>query len=161
MRVLVTLFLLATGHGMTTAQSPPAAPDGAATSAAPSPDSAAVVATVDAFHTALAEGDTATVRRLLARDVLVLESGGLEDRAEYFSHHLPADMAFAAAVPDERDVARVEVNGDAAWVVATSQRRGTFRDREVNSRGAELVILRRGPEGWRITAIHWSSRSQR
>ena len=80
----------------------------AAALAAPAPghaqtaDSVAVLAAVDAYHTALESGDTAAVRSLLTDDAIIQEGGGIETRAEYVSHHLPADMAFAAAVPGER-----------------------------------------------------------
>lgn len=124
------------------------------------PDSAAVVAVVDAFHTALEEADTAAVRRLLAENVIVQEGGGVETRAEYFSHHLPADMAFAGAVSGERNPVAVEVQGDVAWVASTAHRAGTFRGREIDLQGAELMVLTRTPDGWRIAAIHWSSRSR-
>lgn len=123
------------------------------------PDSAAVAAAVDGFHTALEEGDTAAVGRLLAEDVVVQEGGVVEDRAEYFSHHLSADMAFAGAVRAERQIVALEVRGDVAWIASTSRRTGTFRDRELDLQGAELMVLVRSPDGWRISAIHWSSRS--
>ncbi len=123
-------------------------------------DSDAVVAAVDAYHAALESGDTAAVRTLLAEGATVQEGGGFETRAEYFSHHLPADMAFAAAVPGERTVERVAVHGDVAWVASSSERTGTYRDRAIDIRGAELMVLTRTVDGWRIAAIHWSSRSR-
>lgn len=124
------------------------------------PDSAAVVAVVESLHRALATGDTATVRTLLAENAIVEEGGGLETRSEYFGHHLSADMEFAAGVESERHVARVAIHGDVAWVASTSRRTGTFRGREIDMDGAELMVLRRTPAGWRIAAIHWSSRSR-
>lgn len=124
-------------------------------------DSAEVAGVVDRFHAALASADTATVLRLLAPDVVVQESGGVENLSEYRSHHLPADMAFAQAVKRERSPIRVKVSGDMAWATSTSTTVGEFRGRAVNSQGAELMVLRRGAEGWRIVAIHWSSRTRR
>jgi ketosteroid isomerase-like protein len=124
-------------------------------------DSSSVVSTVRAFHTALQEGDTASVRELLASDARVAESGGLETREEYLSHHLPGDMAYAAAVNRELGLIDVTVAGDVAWTVSTSRTTGTFRDRPVNSAGAELMVLSRDSERWRIRAIHWSSRQAR
>jgi ketosteroid isomerase-like protein len=121
-------------------------------------DSAEVVAAVDAFHRALAESDSAEVRRLLTADVLILEGGIVEDREEYLGHHLGADMAFAAAVPGNRELLRVEVHDSAAWVATRGRRQGTFRGREIDSQGAELVVLRRTASGWRIASVHWSSR---
>jgi hypothetical protein len=57
--------------------------------------------------------------------------------------------------------AGVMVAGDVAWATSTSVARGEFRGRPINSAGVELMVLRRTPEGWRIAAIHWSSRALR
>ncbi len=124
-------------------------------------DSASARAAVERFHAALAAGDSASALALLAPDVIILESGGVETRDEYRSHHLPGDMAFARAVKGERKVTRVVVRGDVAWVSGTSVTQGEYRGRQINSAGAELVVLTRSPEGWRIAAIHWSSRARR
>lgn len=124
-------------------------------------DSAAVAAAVHAFHAALRAGDADAVREILSDDVQVAESGGVEAREEYLSHHLPADMAFAAAVAREPGPVHVTVVGDVAWAMSTSRTRGTFRDRSIDSAGAELMILSREGEAWRIRAIHWSSRQVR
>ena len=121
-------------------------------------DSAAAVETVHRFHTLLASGDSAAAVQLLAPDLVVLESGSVETRVEYLGHHLGADMQFARTVPSERRVVAVHQDGDVVWVAGTSTSRGEFRDRKVDSRGAELVVLTRSGSGWVIRAIHWSSR---
>ena len=126
-----------------------------------SADSAAVAAVVDRFHRALATGDSATAMSLLAPGAVVLESGGLESRDEYRAHHLPADIAFARAIASQRAPLNVHVRGDVAWAYSTSTTQGTYRDRSINSAGAELMVLERRADGWRITAIHWSSRTRR
>jgi uncharacterized protein (TIGR02246 family) len=128
---------------------------------AQAPDSAAVAAAVSAYHAALQAGDSAAALDLLAADVLVVESGGVESREQYRAHHLPADMNYAKALPSARESVRVVVHGDVAWAVGTSRTSGTYRDREVNSAGAELMVLTREAAGWRIRAIHWSSRAIR
>ena len=130
-------------------------------SAPANPDSAAVIEVVDRYHAALARGDSATALQLLASDAVILESGGAESRDEYRAHHLPADIAFAAAVRAQRTVTRVVVRGDMAWVASTSTSQGEFRGRTINSAGAELMVLSRTGDGWRISAIHWSSRARR
>lgn len=89
------------------------------------------------------------------------ESGGLETREQYLSHHLPGDMAFAAAVTRTPTLTQVVVEGEVAWVTSTTRTEGTFRDREINTHGAELMVLSRHESGWRIRAIHWSSRQAR
>ena len=124
-------------------------------------DSAEVAATVARFHQALETGDSAAVLALLAPDAVILESGGVEDVAEYRGHHLPADIEFARAVQSTRTPVQVRVQGDVAWASATSVAQGQFRGRAVNAAGAELIVLARTPDGWRITAIHWSSRTRR
>ena len=124
-------------------------------------DSAAVVAVVERYHDALARGDSAIALSLLAPDAVILESGGFETRAEYRSNHLPGDIAFARAVRRERGPIRVTIQGNVAWVSSTSTSRGEYRGRTVNSAGAELMVLSRESDGWRIRAIHWSSRALR
>ena len=125
-------------------------------------DSAAVAAVVHRYDAALASGDSATALALLAPDAVILESGGVESRAEYRSHHLPADMAYARAVKSVSSPVLVVIEGNAAWASSTSVSQGEYRGKAVNSAGSELMVLTRGADGgWRIRAIHWSSRARR
>ncbi len=124
-------------------------------------DSAAVAAVVERYHRALAGGDSAAALALLAPDAVIVESGGVETREEYRAHHLPADIQFARAVRSERGPARVVIVGDVAWVSSTSTTQGTYRERPIDSAGAELMVLTRESGGWTIRAIHWSSRTRR
>ena len=116
-----------------------------------------VRATVDGFHDALSRGDGPAAMKFLAPDAVIMEGGGIETRAEYESHHLAADMEFAKAIPSTRSNVSVQINGDTAWLMSASRSEGTFKDKPVNSRGAELMVLAKTPEGWKIRAIHWSS----
>ncbi|MDQ3223413.1 MAG: nuclear transport factor 2 family protein [Gemmatimonadota bacterium] len=122
-------------------------------------DSTAVVGVVERYHQALAEGDSAAALALLAPSAIIIESGSVESLREYRSHHLLADIAFARAVKGKRSPVRVSVRGDVAWTAATNTTQGIFRGKTVNSAGAELMVLTRGVDGWRISAIHWSSRA--
>jgi len=124
-------------------------------------DSAAVAATVASYHRALATGDSATALSLLADDAVILESGGIETRAEYRSHHLSSDIEFARSLKPVEAALNVTVRGDVAWTTSTSVAQGQFRGRAVNSSGAELMVLTRVAGSWKIAAIHWSSRNRR
>ena len=124
-------------------------------------DSVAVRMTVAAYHAALQAGDSASALSLLAPDVVVLESGGIETFSEYRTNHLSADMAFAQATRAVRTPGPVRVEGSVAWASATSETRGEWNGNPVASAGAELMVLRRTAQGWRIVAIHWSSRRLR
>ena len=128
---------------------------------AQSRDSAAVAAAVTSFHAALAAGDSSAALALLSPDVRVLEAGGVETLEHYRADHLQADIAYARAVPSRRGAIEVRIVGDVAWSVSTSESQGTYRDRAINSAGAELMVLTRTAAGWRISAIHWSSRTRR
>ena len=129
-------------------------------SASPS-DSSDAAGVVHAYHRALSTGDSSAALALLAADAVILESGGVETRDEYRAHHLPGDIQFAQAVPGQRADVRVTIRGDVAWAWSTSITQGEYRGRTINSAGAELMVLTRTPQGWRITAIHWSSRTRR
>jgi len=120
-------------------------------------DSIAIVAVADRFHRAVKTGDTLAVTQLLANDLQVLEGGDVENRDHYISHHLPADIEFARATTSTRTISSLRREGKVAWLVSTSATRGTFRGREINSVGAEMMILTRTKNDWRIRAVQWSS----
>jgi ketosteroid isomerase-like protein len=124
-------------------------------------DSAAVAAVVSKYHDALAAGDSVAALALLADDAVILETGGVETRAEYRSHHLPGDINFAKAIRSQRGPVHVRIRGDVAWSTGTSTTQGEMNGRTINSTGAELMVLVRTAQGWKISAIHWSSRQRR
>ena len=121
-------------------------------------DAATPVGTVMAFHAALASGDTDAALTHLAEDVVIFESGGVENsRGEYASHHLEADAAFSAAVPRTLVSQTHGMQGDMAWVISVETVSGTYRTRAINSRSVETMMLRQVNGQWRIVHIHWSS----
>lgn len=121
--------------------------------------SAVVIRTVERFHHALSSGDSAAVLDLLAPGARIVEGGGVETREEYASHHLGADMDFLEGLEVEETRIQAWVEGDVAWAVTATDLSERVRDRDVSLRTAELAVLARYPEGWRIVAVHWSSRS--
>lgn len=122
-------------------------------------DSAAVASAINSFHEALSAGDSTRALGMLASDVTILESGGTETRADYRSHHLGGDIAFAKAVKSESGPLKVTIDGNTAWTTGTSLTKGEFNGRPINSAGAESTVLTRTKTGWKIRSIHWSSRA--
>jgi ketosteroid isomerase-like protein len=147
----------AMGHDMPA----PSAPAPAHVHPAASGDSAAVAKVVNDYHAALSSGDSLKAISLLTPDAVILESGGIETVAEYRSHHLASDIAFAKAVKSERSPVIVRVAGNTAWTSSTSVTQGTFNGRAVNTSGAESMVLVKDGGTWRIRSIHWSSRNRR
>jgi ketosteroid isomerase-like protein len=74
---------------------------------------------------------------------------------------LSEDIKFARAVQSKESVLRVSVSGSVAWVASASVSEGTFAGRRINSAGAELMVLHHTELGWKIAAIHWSSRARK
>ncbi|TGY88203.1 DUF2231 domain-containing protein [Marinicauda algicola] len=110
------------------------------------------------FHAALASQDEAQVRRLLADDVLILESGGAErSLAQYASHHMMSDMAFLSSVSSETLSQTAEIFGDTAWVATETALRGRFNDREIAVKSQESLVMRREDDRWIIEHVHWSN----
>ncbi len=146
-RMLIALFIatLAANTGVAGQQSP----------------EGQVAAVVGAFHEALAAGDSATALSHLTDDVAIIEGGGIEDKQQYRSGHISGDMRFAQAVAAERGDIEVSILGDVAWAHSISVREGRVGDRDINSQSAELAVLVREGQSWKITAIHWSSRQRR
>jgi ketosteroid isomerase-like protein len=118
----------------------------------------AASATVDMFHAALQRGDTKGALTLLAPDALIYEGGNAErSRSEYAAHHLGADAEFARAVRHQVTRRAGGGSGQLAWVSTEGTSEGRFRNKAVNSRTTETMLLRRTGSSWRIVHIHWSS----
>ncbi len=113
---------------------------------------------VDAFAAALRAGDEAAIRSLIAADVVIAEGGGAERSIdEYAGHHMPADMAFTAAIETTMKNRDIIADGNLATVITESQLHGSFRGENVHSRMMETMVLKRTDDRWRIAHIHWSS----
>ena len=123
-------------------------------------EEAAVRAVVSRFHTAVSSGDAAGAMAVVGADAVFLEAGGVETRAQYEKDHLPADIEFEKDVPMKRGALRVVVSGDAAWTTCTTELKGTFQGRTVDSIGTEMMVLSRTAGGWQIRAVSWSSRAR-
>ena len=114
----------------------------------------------ESFHASMAREDREAVLASLAADVVIFEGGGAElSRSEYALHHLAGDLEFVGSTNRTVVDQRAAVDGDVAWVLTRSETKGSFRDRDIDSRGTETMVLKRGSEGWQIVHIHWSSRT--
>lgn len=115
-------------------------------------------AAVEAYGAALRAGDEAALRALLAPDVIIAEGGGAERSLdEYAGHHMPADMAFTAAVDFSLKKRDVIAGGDLAVVISESEIHGNYKGEMIHSRVMETTVLRPIDGRWRIAHIHWSS----
>ncbi len=157
MRYLIRCISFYTFAGGMVLASPRAAIAQTGSALRPVSDSASIVETAARFHLALRNGDSATAKSLLAADMIVLESGEIQNRADYIQHHLPADIEAAQSITSTRKLFSVTRQLDIAWVVSSSTSTGTFHGRAINSVGAELMILSKSGRQWRIRAVHWSS----
>ncbi len=113
---------------------------------------------VDAFAGALRAGDEAAVRNFLVPNVVIAEGGGAERSVdEYAGHHMPADMAFTAAVDWSQKNRDSIVESEMATIITESQIHGSFNEKTIHSRMMETMVLVNSDGKWRITHIHWSS----
>lgn len=113
---------------------------------------------VDAFATALLQGDKQTLERLILPNVIIAEGGGTERSfAEYASHHMSADMAFLRATSTRLLKRDSIAGGDLTTVISENEISGTYKNEAVHSRMVETMVLRKTLGGWRIAHIHWSS----
>jgi len=111
------------------------------------------------FAADLASGKVADIRELLAPDVLIYESGGVESSLdEYASHHLPADIKFMSGMQREVISQNTFDFGDAAVVSTLARLSGVYNCKPVDSKSTETLVMRRVSGDWKIVHIHWSSR---
>lgn len=113
---------------------------------------------VNEFWSALRTGDSTTVVRLLHPEARIFEGGHAETIEEYRNGHLRSDIAFAQAVRSETTWDEVFPGETVAVYMSERRASGEYRGREIDSRGAETIVLARTAEGWRLRHIHWSSR---
>lgn len=145
---------LAMAHENTPQAAPAASPHAqTAAPAATTPET-----TVDAFAQALRRGDTATLRTLLASDVLILEGGGAERSAEeYLGGHAVSDAAFLKDAHIQQTARTTQTEGDLAWVATESELHVERDGQPVTLSSAETMLLQKIDGAWRIVHIHWSS----
>lgn len=131
-----------------------------ATSSLPAGTEAAA-AVVDDFQKLLARGKTREASALLDPNVLIFEGGGAErSRAEYASHHLKSDAEFLKNANVAVLSRTGSVAGDLAWIATESQLE-TAGAKPLDFRTTETMVLKRTPDGWRVTHIHWSSKAKK
>jgi ketosteroid isomerase-like protein len=121
-------------------------------------DEEAIRAVVDGFHAALAAGDSVAALGNLHPDLVVYESGHAETLGQYRSGHLMSDIEFNRAVVFHTTRDAIVRGLQLSVYLREYRMTGTFRDREIDARGVETMVLTPTPEGWRIRHIHWSSR---
>lgn len=122
-------------------------------------DSAAVVQVLERFREAIINNNREKASDLLTEDARILESGGIETKEEYLSHHFHSDGKFLSAMEREVQSQKVETNESTAWVSTASRMHGTYDDGDISINSAELAVLVKTEQGWKISSVHWSSRS--
>jgi len=114
---------------------------------------------VNAYHAAVASGDTAKALSLLSPAVQIFESGYAEQsKEEYAGHHLPADVAFAKTTSRKIVKGSERIAGDLGVVIQQTDTQGTHKGAPVHLLGTETAVLEKQGDGWVITHFHWSSR---
>jgi hypothetical protein len=115
--------------------------------------------TLEAFHAALASGDQAKASAMLAPDITIYESGYVErSRAEYASHHLPGDIAFAKT--SKRTVLKhsERIEGNLAFIWEETETQAKIKNKTFRTFGTESALLQKTGDVWTIVHVHWSSR---
>jgi hypothetical protein len=115
--------------------------------------------TVEAFHVALASGNTKAATELLSPEVLIYESGFVErSRAEYASHHLAGDIAFLKTANRKVLQEGQRTEGNTAIVWQETETTGSSKGKEIHLLGTETAVLEKKADNWTILHVHWSSR---
>ncbi len=120
------------------------------------------VAAVERFSNALSAGQLDKAGAELDAKVLILESGGAEhSAAEYLSGHAKGDAAFLKTVHVQLMRRKAQASGDMAWVGSESELHVMKDGKMTTILSTETMVLKRTDKGWKITHIHWSSRTKK
>ena len=120
----------------------------------------AAEAVASAFHTALHSGDRTRVLELLAPDVAISEGGETQDRATYAAGHLDEDIAFLKNATVHPQFTGSMPMGTTAMVASRSEIHATSKGKPLTLLSTEILTLKNGAQGWRITRIEWTSERQ-
>lgn len=172
LRVCFASLALATSIGLSAtaaAQTPAARPATAAPSAAArpagpsisiSPEATEAVRVVDSFSSAMTANNLAGAGTFLDPGAVIVANGVAHgSRDEYLNTTGKARAAFLGKA--QAQLVRRQARGgpNFVWVVSSS----TYKASEAGKPPAsmlstETMLLRKGPQGWKIIHIHWSSR---
>lgn len=134
--------------------------------AAPAPGSAddtvAIKAVLAAYKTALERRDLTGVDALFATRNEVVESGKVEGSyTDYVAHHIGPELGHIQRFTFEDYAVTVEQAGDIAWATETYRYTIVLPDRAepIMRQGVATTVLERQEGGWKIRAMHSSSRA--
>lgn len=110
------------------------------------------------FHQSLKQGDQKQVLTWLLDDALIYESGFAENKTEYASHHLAADIEFAKATQSTIKKSAIHCSDTQCVVTRESEITGEFKSKPVHSLTLETAVLVLHDGQWKIKHVHWSTR---
>lgn len=116
-----------------------------------------VLRTLQEFETAIVESDSVKAAYLLHDDVLILE-GRVETKEQYLSGHFFSDGRFLSSMNRDLISQDVTVHGETAWITSITRFQGTFRDQAYDLNSMQLMVFQHTDDGWKVAAVHWSSR---
>jgi hypothetical protein len=119
------------------------------------------VAAVDRFSRALIAGQLDKASAELDAKVLILESGSAEHSAEeYLAGHAKDDAAFLKGMHVQLVRRTAQASSDMAWVASESEMHNMKDGKMQVILSTETMVLQRMDNLWKITHIHWSSRTK-
>ena len=114
-------------------------------------------AAIEKYDRAVGAKDVATVRTLLAPDVLLYEhsvrNAGIED---VFENHLKPEIVEFEDMKMEFNDVRLDSSTDFGVLTRQYSLKGKLRGREINAKGNETLVWKRAGTEWKIVHIHYS-----
>ncbi len=124
--------------------------------------SAAVIAVLDAYKTAVEKLDVSRTADLFAKDSLIYETGGVEGNyPTYLEHHLTPELAEFSAFKFNDYKVEVRLEPPYAFATETYVYRIVVKadGKVVERQGVTSSVLRKQGGKWRILVSHNSSRA--
>lgn len=112
---------------------------------------------IDKYDRAVASKDVATVRTLLAPDVLLYEhsvrNAGI---ADVFDNHLKPEITEFEEMKMEFSDVRLDSGADFGLLTRQYHLQGKLKGREINAKGNETMVWKKLGSDWKIVHIHYS-----
>lgn len=112
---------------------------------------------LDAYDQAVAKKDVATVRAILAPEILLYEHSVRNDGAkDAFENHLKPEILEGDGLQLSFSDLRVTASSGLALVTRQYRVKGTFEGKAIDSTGNETQAWKRTDGQWKIIHIHYS-----
>ncbi len=116
------------------------------------------IQTLDKFRKAIISGDRVLAGKELTQNAYIMQAGERATRDQFIYKHIIPECEYVYSVNQKVEERIVRQMRDVAWISSIYLVTVTHEDgNSISRKLAELAILKKRNEQWKIDMIHWSN----